>query len=89
MADSMNAATECLLDSSAWNARGFADGWQRLSATRDVTEPATGETLGTILFVDGYGASGNGTSVGGPTNADEYTRWRWTTIKGEAPQYPM
>ncbi len=44
----MNAAAESLLDSSVWNARGFADGWQPLSATRDVTEPATGETLGTI-----------------------------------------
>jgi benzaldehyde dehydrogenase (NAD) len=37
----------------------------------------------------GSGASGNGTSVGGPGNSDEYTRWRWITIKGEAPPYPM
>ncbi|MGB8267398.1 MAG: benzaldehyde dehydrogenase, partial [Candidatus Velthaea sp.] len=37
----------------------------------------------------GAGASGNGTSLGGPTNADEYTQWRWITIKSEAPPYPM
>ena len=37
----------------------------------------------------GFGASGNGTSVGGPANADEYTQWRWITIKSEAPPYPM
>lgn len=37
----------------------------------------------------GVGASGNGASVGGPTNGDEFTQWRWITIKGEAPPYPM
>jgi len=37
----------------------------------------------------GVGASGNGTSVGGPSNPDEYSQWRWITIKGEAPAYPM
>ena len=37
----------------------------------------------------GYGASGNGTSVGGSVNGDEYIRWRWITIKGDAPPYPM
>ncbi len=37
----------------------------------------------------GVGASGNGTSVGGPANADEYSQWRWITIKSEAPAYPM
>ncbi len=37
----------------------------------------------------GSGASGNGTSVGGTSNGDEYTQWRWITIKGEPPSYPM
>ena len=37
----------------------------------------------------GSGASGNGTSVGGAVNPDEYTRWRWITIKGTAPAYPL
>jgi len=44
----MNATTELFLDPTVWNGRGFAGGWQTLSATRDVIEPATGETLGTI-----------------------------------------
>ncbi len=44
----MNATTEVFLDPTVWNGRGFADGWQTLTATRDVVEPATGETLGTI-----------------------------------------
>ncbi len=37
----------------------------------------------------GSGASGNGTSVSGRSNGDEFTQWRWMTIKGEAPAYPM
>jgi benzaldehyde dehydrogenase (NAD) len=37
----------------------------------------------------GSGASGNGTSIGGGSSLDEFTRWRWITIKGEAPAYPM
>ncbi len=37
----------------------------------------------------GFGSSGNGTSVGSPANADEYTQWRWITIKSEAPPYPL
>ena len=37
----------------------------------------------------GSGASGNGTSVGGSVNGDEYTRIRWITIKAQAPPYPL
>jgi benzaldehyde dehydrogenase (NAD) len=37
----------------------------------------------------GVGASGNGTSVGGPANVEEYTQWQWLTVKGEAPLYPI
>ncbi|MGN8159631.1 benzaldehyde dehydrogenase [Salinisphaera sp. RV14] len=37
----------------------------------------------------GVGASGNGTSIGGPANWEEFTRWQWLTIKGEAPDYPL
>ncbi len=37
----------------------------------------------------GVGASGNGSSIGGPANIDEFTRWQWLTIKGQAPAYPM
>lgn len=37
----------------------------------------------------GVGASGNGTSIGGPANIEEFTQWQWLTIKGEANAYPL
>ncbi|MCC8628991.1 benzaldehyde dehydrogenase [Xanthomonas vesicatoria] len=37
----------------------------------------------------GTGASGNGTSVGGPADWEQYTHWQWLTIKSEVPQYPF
>ncbi|WP_243041268.1 benzaldehyde dehydrogenase [Dyella sedimenti] len=37
----------------------------------------------------GVGASGNGSSVGGAANLEEFTQWQWLTVKGEAPAYPL
>jgi benzaldehyde dehydrogenase (NAD) len=37
----------------------------------------------------GFGASGNGSSIGGPANGEEFTQWQWMTLKSEAPLYPM
>ncbi|WP_438943832.1 benzaldehyde dehydrogenase [Pseudomonas sp. N8] len=37
----------------------------------------------------GRGASGNGGSVGGPADWDEYTQWQWVTVKDRAPIYPF
>nr|WP_314564331.1 benzaldehyde dehydrogenase [uncultured Pseudomonas sp.] len=37
----------------------------------------------------GRGASGNGGSVGGPADWDEYTQWQWVTVKNTAPTYPF
>lgn len=37
----------------------------------------------------GRGASGNGASIGGPANWEEFTQWQWVTIKGEATAYPF
>ncbi|SCW31139.1 MULTISPECIES: benzaldehyde dehydrogenase [unclassified Pseudomonas] len=37
----------------------------------------------------GRGASGNGGSVGGPADWDEYTQWQWVTVKNTAPIYPF
>jgi benzaldehyde dehydrogenase (NAD) len=37
----------------------------------------------------GVGASGNGTSIGGPANWEEFTQWQWMTVKGTAPLYPL
>nr|WP_180166627.1 benzaldehyde dehydrogenase [Stenotrophomonas sp. SbOxS2]NYT99481.1 benzaldehyde dehydrogenase [Stenotrophomonas sp. SbOxS2] len=36
----------------------------------------------------GTGASGNGTSVGGPADWEQYTHWQWVTIRDAVPQYP-
>ena len=37
----------------------------------------------------GVGASGNGTSIGGPANWEEFTHWQWFTMKASAPAYPF
>lgn len=37
----------------------------------------------------GRGASGNGTSIGGPSNWEEFTQWQWVTIKDTPPGYPF
>ena len=37
----------------------------------------------------GRGASGNGGSMGGPSDFDEYTQWKWVTVKDQAPLYPF
>lgn len=37
----------------------------------------------------GRGASGNGTSIGGPANWEEFTQWQWVTIQDAATPYPF
>lgn len=37
----------------------------------------------------GMGASGNGSRISGPANLDEFTTWRWTTMKTAATPYPF
>lgn len=37
----------------------------------------------------GVGASGNGSSIGGPANWEEFTHWQWVTIKASPPAYPF
>lgn len=37
----------------------------------------------------GRGASGNGTSIGGPANWEEFTQWQWVTVKSQATPYPF
>ncbi|WP_428983672.1 benzaldehyde dehydrogenase [Paraburkholderia phymatum] len=37
----------------------------------------------------GRGASGNGSRHGGPANWDEFTQWRWITVRQTPPQYPL
>ena len=37
----------------------------------------------------GRGASGNGGAVGGPADWEQFTQWRWTTVKPTPPAYPF
>jgi benzaldehyde dehydrogenase (NAD) len=37
----------------------------------------------------GFGASGNGTRIGGPANWEEFTQWQWVTIQDQARAYPF
>ena len=37
----------------------------------------------------GTGDSGNGSSIGGPANWEEFTQWQWMTVKGAPPSYPL
>jgi benzaldehyde dehydrogenase (NAD) len=37
----------------------------------------------------GRGQSGNGTSIGGPANWDEFSQWQWVTIRDAPPPYPF
>jgi len=37
----------------------------------------------------GRGKSGNGTSIGGPANWDEFSQWQWVTIQDTPPAYPF
>jgi benzaldehyde dehydrogenase (NAD) len=37
----------------------------------------------------GRGQSGNGTTIGGPANWDEFSAWQWVTIRDTAPAYPF
>ncbi|WP_332874425.1 benzaldehyde dehydrogenase [Amphritea pacifica] len=37
----------------------------------------------------GRGASGNGGSIGGPADWDEFCQWQWVTVKDTPPAYPF
>ncbi|HTH08111.1 MAG TPA: aldehyde dehydrogenase family protein, partial [Acidovorax sp.] len=37
----------------------------------------------------GPGLGGNGSSVGGPADIDEYTQWQWITVKDTVPAFPF
>lgn len=43
----------------------------------------------TVNPFGGFNASGNGTRIGGPANADEFTQWQWMTVQAQAPNYPF
>lgn len=37
----------------------------------------------------GFGLSGNGGRISGPANWDEFSTWRWSTLKARPPAYPF
>ena len=37
----------------------------------------------------GRGCSGNGGSVGGPADIDEFTQWQWVTVQDVPNRYPF
>jgi len=37
----------------------------------------------------GRGQSGNGTSIGGPANWDEFSQWKWITVRDKPLPYPF
>jgi benzaldehyde dehydrogenase (NAD) len=37
----------------------------------------------------GYGASGNGSSFGGPANLEQFMHWQWTTERADTAAYPF
>lgn len=43
----------------------------------------------TVNPFGGFGASGNGTRIGGLANPDEFTQWQWMTVQAQAPHYPF
>lgn len=52
-----------------------------------INDQTVGEEV--VNPITGWGASGNGTGIGGPANWDEFSRWQWVTIKDEPPVYPL
>lgn len=52
-----------------------------------INDQTVGEEV--VNPIAGWGASGNGTGIGGPANWDEFTQWQWVTIKEAPPPYPL
>jgi len=42
-----------------------------------------------VMPMGGRGSSGNGSRHGGPANWDEFTQWKWMTVRNTAPAYPL
>ncbi|MGC5799664.1 benzaldehyde dehydrogenase [Sphingomonas sp. NFX23] len=68
-------------------ARGIAIGDQIQAGLVHINDQTVNDDV--VNPFGGVGASGNGTSIGGPANWEEFTHWQWTTIKGKAPAYPF
>lgn len=52
-----------------------------------INDQTVGEEV--VNPICGWGASGNGTGIGGPANWDEFSQWQWITVKDTPPMYPL
>lgn len=67
--------------------RALAIGDQLRVGIVHINDQTVGEEV--VNPICGWGASGNGTGIGGPANWDEFSQWQWITIKEAAPMYPI
>lgn len=68
-------------------ARALAIGEQLKVGILHINDQTVGEEV--VNPIAGWGASGNGTGIGGPANWDEFSQWQWVTVKDSPPPYPI
>lgn len=67
--------------------RALAIGEQLKVGILHINDQTVGEEV--VNPIAGWGASGNGTGIGGPANWDEFSQWQWVTVKESPPPYPL
>ncbi|MET0373261.1 MAG: benzaldehyde dehydrogenase, partial [Rhizorhabdus sp.] len=67
--------------------RALAIGDQLKVGILHINDQTVGEEV--VNPIAGWGASGNGTGIGGPANWDEFSQWQWVTVKETPPPYPI
>jgi benzaldehyde dehydrogenase (NAD) len=67
--------------------RAMAIGFKLCVGLLHINDQTVGDEV--VNPFGGRGKSGNGTSIGGPANWDEFSQWQWVTIQEEAPRYPF
>lgn len=66
--------------------RALSIGEQLRVGILHINDQTVGEEV--LNPIAGWGASGNGTAIGGPANWDEFSQWQWVTVKDAPPVYP-
>jgi benzaldehyde dehydrogenase (NAD) len=67
--------------------RALAIGDQLRVGIFHVNDQTVGEEV--VNPISGWGASGNGSGIGGPANWDGFSQWQWITVKDTPPLYPL
>lgn len=67
--------------------RALAIGNQLRTGLLHINDQTVGDDV--VNPFGGVGMSGNGTSIGGPANWEEFTQWQWVTMRGAAQAYPF